>query len=304
MAIDADIQKKSWADDVDELGGSLVGAGDAIRAKSTDQASKVDEDGVRVVVEYAVDDQGKKIKITRTIRRTLKKAVVEHVVAERKKWAKFGQERGKKPGPDQATTTVGESVSLKISAGNKASEPELSTEQTTKTESAKTGLGKVMCRLCTGDHFTAKCPYKDQLAGLDNPDSQDDGATATDRTPASTSGKYVPPSMRPRGPGEPPLRASGAGGPGTSREDLPTLRVTNLSEETREEDLRELFGGFGRVARVYVGRDKETGIGKGFAFVSFEDRQNAQRAMDKLHGKGYDNLILNVQWSQPRPDGR
>lgn len=104
--------------------------------------------------------------------------------------------------------------------------------------------------------------------------------------------------MRPRGPGEPPLRASGAGGPGTSREDLPTLRVTNLSEETREEDLRELFGGFGRVARVYVGRDKETGIGKGFAFVSFEDRQNAQRAMDKLHGKGYDNLILNVQWSR------
>lgn len=63
MAIDADIQKKSWADDVDELGGSLVGAGDAIRAKSTDQASKVDEDGVRVVVEYAVDDQGKKIKV-------------------------------------------------------------------------------------------------------------------------------------------------------------------------------------------------------------------------------------------------
>jgi translation initiation factor 3 subunit G len=88
------------------------------------------------------------------------------------------------------------------------------------------------------------------------------------------------------------------GRPGGSREDLPTLRVTNISEDTQESDLRELFGTFGRVARVYVGRDRETGIGKGFAFVSFEERAIAQKAMEKLHGKGYDNLILSVQWSR------
>jgi len=87
-------------------------------------------------------------------------------------------------------------------------------------------------------------------------------------------------------------------------DDLPTLRVTNISEDTQENDLRELFGGFGRVARVYVGRDRETGAGKGFAFVSFEERANAQKAMEKVHGKGYDNLILSVQWSQPRPENR
>ena len=88
------------------------------------------------------------------------------------------------------------------------------------------------------------------------------------------------------------------GRPGGSRDDLPTLRVTNISEDTQENDLRDLFGGFGRVARVYVGRDRETGAGKGFAFVSFEDRANAQKAMEKVHGKGYDNLILSVQWSR------
>jgi len=90
-------------------------------------------------------------------------------------------------------------------------------------------------------------------------------------------------------------------GPG-SRDDLPTLRVTNISEDVQEQDLRDLFGVFGRVARVYVGRDRETGIGKGFAFVSFEDRSTAQKAMEKLNGRGYDNLILSVQWSQPRAD--
>lgn len=84
----------------------------------------------------------------------------------------------------------------------------------------------------------------------------------------------------------------------SSRDDLPTLRVTNISEDTQENDLRELFGIFGRVARVYVGRDRETGAGKGFAFVSFEDRAAAQKAIDKVHGKGYDSLILSVQWSR------
>lgn len=122
-----------------------------------------------------------------------------------------------------------------------------------------------------------------------------DAGAAAPAGSSSTGGKYVPPSMRfgaGRGAGE------SMGRPGGSRDDLPTLRVTNISEDTQENDLRELFGGFGRVARVYVGRDRETGAGKGFAFVSFEDRAHAQKAMEKVHGKGYDNLILSVQWSR------
>lgn len=38
--------------------------------------------------------------------------------------------------------------------------------------------------------------------------------------------------------------------------------------------------------------------GKGFAFVSFEDRAVAQRAIEKMNGRGYDNLILSVGWSR------
>jgi hypothetical protein len=58
-------------------------------------------------------------QITRKIKRTLQKSLVEHAVAERKTWDKFGLEKGKKPGPDGATTTVGEMVFLKITPGNK-----------------------------------------------------------------------------------------------------------------------------------------------------------------------------------------
>jgi len=58
--------------------------------------------------------------LTRRIKRTLQKSLVNHTIAERTHWAKFGQEKGNKPGPDRATTTVGENVALKITAaGNK-----------------------------------------------------------------------------------------------------------------------------------------------------------------------------------------
>jgi len=138
------------------------------------------------------------------------------------------------------------------------------------------------------------------LIGLDLGD--DDLGTGPDLPPAggpTTGGKYVPPSKRAgvgRGAGE--SMRDGGGGGGGGREDLPTLRVTNISEDTQENDLRELFGVFGRVARVYVGRDRDTGAGKGFAFVSFEDRAVAQKALEKVNGRGYDNLILSVQWSR------
>ena len=91
----------------------------------------------------------------------------------------------------------------------------------------------------------------------------------------------------------------GPGG-GGSRDDLPTLRVTNVSEDVEEDDLRELFqkaiGGEkgGRIARVYVGKDRETGAKKGYAFVSFESREVAQRAIDKVHGKGQFSSFLCV----------
>lgn len=52
--------------------------------------------------------------MTRKIR---SKLVTEHVnkaVAQRKKWVKFGDETGNKPGPDLSTTTIGENIPLKL----------------------------------------------------------------------------------------------------------------------------------------------------------------------------------------------
>ena len=346
-------QKTSWADDVDEQEHKIE--------------ESVDENGVRTTVEWSVNDEGKKVKvcfhplfvprtptdqhystqITRRIKRTLQKSVVEHAVAERQKWAKFGAEKGNKPGPDRATTTVGETVTLKLSAGNKVCLPSMISwlvdvyticpffsSSTLKQNKPLKITSKPVFRkhlvlgkshvgfvkvIISPQSVLIKIPWEGWRAVVSffkpalirypvtNRPLADTGAGPDDDTPAidpssslppstSTTGKYVPPSMRSGSrstPGE-----SMRGAPGSTRDDLPTLRVTNISEDTQENDLRELFGIFGRVARVYVGRDRDTGAGKGFAFVSFEERAVAQKAMEKVNGKGYDNLILSVQWSR------
>lgn len=43
-----------------------------------------------------------------------------------------------------------------------------SEQQEEKKPVKSTTGGKVVCRLCKGDHFTAKCPYRDTLGGLEN----------------------------------------------------------------------------------------------------------------------------------------
>ena len=86
------------------------------------------------------------------------------------------------------------------------------------------------------------------------------------------------------------------GGAGESmfrqRDDLPTLRITSLSVDAEDEDLRALFEPFGRVARANVVRDRETRESKGFGFVSFDSRKDAEKALLKMNGFGEFDLLL------------
>lgn len=113
-------------------------------------------------------------------------------------------------------------------------------------------------------------------------------------------GKYIPPAARAGLSGA----GGGAGGPASYKperrmDDLNTIRVTNISENTTEADLQDLFQRFGRISRVYLAKDKETLISRGFAFVSFVNKDDAARAMDALQGYGYDHLILKLEWARP-----
>ncbi|KAJ2325238.1 translation initiation factor eIF3 subunit g, partial [Coemansia sp. RSA 2673] len=157
---------------------------------------------------------------------------------------------------------------------------------------------KILCRVCRGEHFTAKCPYKGSVVDIDIGGSAEQAPVADEAPAAGGAARsaYVPPHMRAGGRGS--LGAGDArGGAGDRRDENPTIRITNLSEDTTEPDVNQLCRPFGPLARVFVATDRSTGYCKGFAFVSYSDHDSAEKALAKLNGHGFDNLILNAEWA-------
>uniref|UniRef100_A0A453PUH2 RRM domain-containing protein n=1 Tax=Aegilops tauschii subsp. strangulata TaxID=200361 RepID=A0A453PUH2_AEGTS len=185
-------------------------------------------------------------------------------------------------------------MTLHLIVGSKADEPSASGDPLAM--ASKGGAVLMVCRTCgkKGDHWTSKCPYKDLAPPTDASDMP-----PTSDGPAALSGPAKGSYVAPR------LRAGAvhtdAGHDMRRRNDENSVRVTNLSEDTREPDLLELFRTFGPVSRVYVAVDQKTGMSRGFGFVNFVHREDAEKAISKLNGYGYDNLILHVEMAAPRP---
>jgi len=81
------------------------------------------------------------------------------------------------------------------------------------------------------------------------------------------------------------------------------LYVGNLSFNTTELELRELFGQHGTVAETKVVTDRETGRPRGFAFVEMGNEQDAQKAIDELNGREVGGRALTVNEAQERSSG-
>ncbi|XP_068205130.1 eukaryotic translation initiation factor 3 subunit G-like isoform X2 [Palaemon carinicauda] len=279
--------KSSWADEVEEVeGGSLPAP-----VEKSDKNSKT-------ITEYAFNEEGKKIKIVSNYR--IEKVRVARTIAKRKTWAKYGLSKTDKPGPNPATTINAEDVFMHFLTNKEEDQNE---QEDLKKKLLDQQKGQVKCRLCKEDHWTKQCPYKDKLEPLrtsllGEEKGEEEGAPAQGQADkgkmGSTDGpgKYVPPSMR--------MGASKKGESMMSaRDETATVRVTNLSENTKEQDLQELFRPFGEISRIFLAKDKNTGQSKGFAFINFKRREDAARAIQVLNGYGYDHLILSVEWAKP-----
>lgn len=79
------------------------------------------------------------------------------------------------------------------------------------------------------------------------------------------------------------------------------LYVGNLSYDTTEATLNELFGAVGAVTSVAVITDRETGRSKGFAFVEMDD-EGAAQAITELNGKAVDGRNITVAEARPREE--
>ena len=83
---------------------------------------------------------------------------------------------------------------------------------------------------------------------------------------------------------------------------MKNLFVGNMSFQTSETELQELFKQFGQVTRVHVAMDRETGRARGFAFVEMPIDEEAARAIAALDGKEVNGRNLKVNEARPKTE--
>lgn len=261
--------------------------------------SRVDSKGIQIVTSYRLPSGSNKLVKTITKQRVTVAPVKESKdVQKRREWKLFGQAAIDEKEGTQTCVVSKEDIMIE----DPNADIDLQDEDPTNALSANL------------NEFWAKQQKRQLQRKYDVDDSdapqgegsgqQGSNASASGWTQVKSNvqanaaagggtGKYVPPSAR----------GGGAAGGGSSfpdrRDDLNTIRVTNLSPNVAESDLQDLFQRYGRISRVYLAKDKVTFESRGFAFVSFVSQSDAARAMEELQGHGYDHLILKLEWARP-----
>jgi len=80
------------------------------------------------------------------------------------------------------------------------------------------------------------------------------------------------------------------------------IYVGNLSYETKEDDLRELFAQAGTVASVALIKDRDTGQSKGFAFIEMSNQSEAEKAIQMFNEYTLANRPLKVNLARPKEE--
>ena len=78
------------------------------------------------------------------------------------------------------------------------------------------------------------------------------------------------------------------------------LYVGNLSFNTTNQDLNDLFGEVGTVESANVVEDRDTGRSRGFGFVEMSSKEEAEKAIAELNGKEVDGRELKVNEAKPQ----
>ena len=81
------------------------------------------------------------------------------------------------------------------------------------------------------------------------------------------------------------------------------LYVGNLSFNTDETSLEQLFASVGPVASVHLVRDRETGRSRGFGFVEMADTNHGRAACDALNEREFEGRRLTVNEARPQEQG-
>jgi RNA recognition motif-containing protein len=82
------------------------------------------------------------------------------------------------------------------------------------------------------------------------------------------------------------------------------IYVGNLSFDTVEDELRELFTQYGAVDSVKIISDQFTGRSRGFGFIEMPTREEGLKAIQELDSKDFGGRPLKVNEAKPKRDNR
>ncbi len=77
------------------------------------------------------------------------------------------------------------------------------------------------------------------------------------------------------------------------------LYVGNLSFDTTDQGLKQSFSKYGELVSATVVRDRDTDRSRGFGFVEFSQKADAQKAKEAMNGKELDGRALKVDEARP-----
>ena len=83
---------------------------------------------------------------------------------------------------------------------------------------------------------------------------------------------------------------------------MKNIFVGNLSFNTGEDELRQMFEQYGQVDRVAIMTDRDTGRSRGFGFVEMTNDEDGEKAIAALNGSQLGGRTLNVNEAKARED--
>ena len=83
---------------------------------------------------------------------------------------------------------------------------------------------------------------------------------------------------------------------------MKNIFVGNLSFNTAEDELRQLFEPFGQVDRVSIMTDRDTGRSRGFGFVEMASNEDGEKAITALNGSSVGGRTINVNEARPKTE--